>query len=97
VEGPGIGRLSGRADCSSTGLAHGSWEPEWCMGDSAEAEAACPAHPARDGCPYIDDVFAAEAAAAIRAHAAEGAGAGPFMLVFAAHAVHAPLQVRCIS
>ena len=52
----------------------------------------CPAYPAREDCEYIDDVFAAEAAAAITAHAAESEP-GPFMLIFAAHGVHAPLQL----
>ena len=37
-------------------------------------------------------MFAAEAAAAITAHAAEP-NSGPFMLIFAAHGVHAPLQL----
>ena len=92
TEGPAVGRLSDRNECDSSVGGTGTWVPEWCLGVSAEAEAACPAYPVREGCAYIDDVFAAEAAAAITAHVSEP-NPGPFMLIFAAHGVHAPLQL----
>lgn len=91
-EGPAVGRLSDRHECDSSVGGTGTWVPEWCLGVSAEAEAACPAFPEREDCAYIDDVFAAEAAAAITAHVTEP-DPGPFMLIFAAHGVHAPLQL----
>ena len=39
-EGPAVGRLSDRHQCDSSVGGTGTWVPEWCLGVSAEAEAA---------------------------------------------------------
>ena len=40
TEGPAVGRLSDRHECDSSVGGTGTWVPEWCLGVSAEAEAA---------------------------------------------------------
>ena len=86
-EGPANGYLTGEERCSSG--PGGTWFREWCYG--ADYDVKCPAFPpgGGDDCPYLDDVFTSQAIRAMRDHPA----GSPLFLVFAAHAVHAPLQL----